>query len=154
MVKDVGCDTSQPPGYLQDARHGRRIQAGAPLEFAMDCKLPVPIHWQLSICAVEDGSIGVGLDKSHTSRVPLAKAGHQGRRRQAGGAKRQHGALAAHPRSRGFRRRWRFYVFVGSGGSRVRGGAAEELVDISEILETSVGHSEVCLKLGHLCLKG
>ena len=33
--------------------------------------------------------------------------------------------------------------------SRVRGGAAEERVDLSEILDASVVHSEVCLKLGN-----
>ena len=62
--------------------------------------------------------------------------------------------MAAHRWSWGFGRRRRFRVFVGSGGSRVRGGAAEERVYLSEILDASVGHSEVCLKLGHSCLKG
>ena len=50
--------------------------------------------------------------------------------------------------------RWRFSGFVGSGGSRVRWGAAEERVDLSEILDASVGYSEVSLNLGHSCLKG
>ena len=57
--------------------------------------------------------------------------------------------MAAHRWSWGFGRRWRFRVFVGSGGSRVRGGAAEERVGLSEILDASVGHSEVCIKLGN-----
>ena len=43
---------------------------------------------------------------------------------------------------------------MGSGGSWIRGGVAEEGVDLSEILEASVGHSEVSLKLGHSGLKG
>ena len=30
----------------------------------------------------------------------------------------------------------------------------EERVDLCEILDAGVGHSEVCLKLGHSCLKG
>ena len=47
------------------------------------------------------------------------------------------------------RRRRRLRILVGSGGSRVRGGAVEEGVDLSEILDASVGHSEVSLKLGH-----
>ena len=76
-------------------------------------------------------------------------AGHQGGRGQAGVARRQQRALAALRRRRKFRRvRW-FCVFIGSGGSRVWGGEAEEGVDLSEILDTSVGHSEVSLKLGH-----
>ena len=43
--------------------------------------------------------------------------------------------------------------FVGSGGSRVRGGAADQGADLTEILNASVGHREVSLKLGHSCLK-
>ena len=47
------------------------------------------------------------------------------------------------------RRGWRFRILIGSGGSSVRGSKAEKGVDISEILDASVGHSEVSLKLGH-----
>ena len=57
--------------------------------------------------------------------------------------------MAALRRRRKFRRRRRFPIFVGSGGSSVRGGEAEEGVDLSEILDASVGHSKVSLKLGH-----
>ena len=64
-------------------------------------------------------------------------------------AGRRHGALAAVRRSRTFRRGRRFRVFTGSGGSRVRGGATEEEVDLSEISDVIVSHSEVSLKLGH-----
>ena len=64
-------------------------------------------------------------------------------------ARRPQRALAALRWRRKFRRRRRFRIFVGSGGSRVRGGEAEEGVDLSEILDASVGHSEVSLKLGH-----
>ena len=48
------------------------------------------------------------------------------------------------------RRRRRLCILVVSGGSRVQGGAAEEGlgVNLSEILDASVGHSEVSLKLG------
>ena len=152
MIQDVGCDTRQPGGHVQDAGLRRRIQAGAHLELAQDCTLPVLV--QLAIRAVKNGSVGVGLVKSHTGWKRLAKAGHQGGRGQAGGAKRQHGALAAHRRSWGCGRGRKFRVFMRSGGSRVRGGAAEERVDLSEILDAGVGHSEVCLKLGHSCLKG
>ena len=58
--------------------------------------------------------------------------------------------MAALLRRRKFRRRWRFRILVGSGESRVWGGEAKEGVDLSEILDASVGHSEVSLKLGHL----
>ena len=66
MVQDVGCDTSQPRDHVQDARLGRQIQAGTHLELAKDCTLAVLV--KLAICAVEDGIVGVGLVKSHTSR--------------------------------------------------------------------------------------
>ena len=49
-----------------------------------------------------------------------------------------------------FRRRRRFRIFVSSGGSRVQGGEAEEGVYLSEIMDGSVSHSEVSLKLGPL----
>ena len=71
-----------------------------------------------------------------------------------GVAGRRHRALAALRQEQMFGGWRRFSGFVGSGGSRVRGGAAEEGVDLSEILDASVGHSEVSLKLGHSCLKG
>ena len=45
--------------------------------------------------------------------------------------------------------RSRFRVFIGSGGSRVQGGAAEEGVDLSEISDAIVSHSEVSLNLGY-----
>ena len=57
--------------------------------------------------------------------------------------------MAALRQRRKFRPVGRFRVLVGSGGSRVRGVEAEEGVDLSEILDTSVGHSEVSHKLGH-----
>ena len=57
--------------------------------------------------------------------------------------------MAALRRRRKFWRRRRFRIFVGSGRSRVRDGEAEEGVDLCEILDASVGHSEVSLKLGH-----
>ena len=61
---------------------------------------------------------------------------------------RRHRALAAVQRRRTLRRRRRFRVFNGSGGSRVRGSAAEEGVDLSEISNAIVGQSEVGLKPG------
>ena len=65
-------------------------------------------------------------------------------------ARRWHRALAAVRQRRTFRRRQRFRVCIGSGGSRVRGGVAvEEGVDLSEISDAIVGHSEVGLKLGY-----
>ena len=69
-------------------------------------------------------------------------------------AGRPHQPLATVRRRQTFRRGWRFRVFTGSGGSRVRGGAAEEGVDLSETSDASEAHSEVCLKLGHSCLNG
>ena len=45
--------------------------------------------------------------------------------------------------------RRRFPVFIGSGGSRVLGVAAEEGVDLGEISDAIVSHSEVSLKLGY-----
>ena len=69
-------------------------------------------------------------------------------------AGRRHRPLETARWRRTFKRGWRFPVFTGSGGSRVRGGAAEEGVDLGEISDASVGHGEVCLKLGHSCLKG
>ena len=57
--------------------------------------------------------------------------------------------MAALRRRRKFWWRQRFRIFVGSGRSRVRDGEAEEGVDLSKILDASVGHSEVSLKLGH-----
>ena len=65
MVQDIGCDTSQPRGHVQDARLGRRIQAGAHFELTKDCMLPVLV--KPAIRAIKDGSVGVGLVKSHTS---------------------------------------------------------------------------------------
>ena len=62
---------------------------------------------------------------------------------------RRQRALAALRRRRKFRRRRRLLILIGSGRSRVWGGAADEGVDLSEILDTSMGHSEVSLKLGH-----
>ena len=151
MVQDVSCDASQPRGHVQDARLGRRIQAGAHLELATDCTLPVLV--QLAIRAVEDGSIGVGLVKSHTSRERLAKAGHQGRGRQAGVAGRQHRALAALRWGRMFVKRWRFGVFIGFGGRRVRGSARrKELISVRSWMRTWA--TARSLKLGHSCLKG
>ena len=62
---------------------------------------------------------------------------------------------------------WR--LSSGGGGSGGGGGSAFSLAlagagleavwrrnefDLGEILDASVGHSEVCLKLGHSCLKG
>ena len=47
-----------------------------------------------------------------------------------------------------------FRVFIGSGGSRVRGSPVEEESDLSEILDASVGHCVVSLKQGHSYLKG
>ena len=41
VIQDVGRDTSQPPGHVQDAGLRRREQAGAHLELAKDCTLPV-----------------------------------------------------------------------------------------------------------------
>ena len=55
--------------------------------------------------------------------------------------------MAAFWRRRKFRRRRRVRILVGSGGCRVQGSAAEEGVDLSEILDASVGHSKVFLKL-------
>ena len=147
MVQDVSRDTSQPRGHVQDARLGRRIQAGTHLELAKDCRLPVLV--QLAIRALEIRGIGVGLVKSHTSRERLAKAGDQGGGGQLGGAGRWHRALAAVRQRRTFWRRRRFRVFIGSGGSRVPGGAAEEGVDLGEISDAIVCHSEVSLKLGY-----
>ena len=46
-------------------------------------------------------------------------------------------------------KRQEFRVFSGSGGSRVRGGATEEGIDLGEISDSIVGHSEVGLKLGY-----
>ena len=57
--------------------------------------------------------------------------------------------MAALRRRRKFWRRRRFRIFVGSGGSRVWDSEAEEGVDLSKILDASVGHSKVSLKLGH-----
>ena len=51
------------------------------------------------------------------------------------------------------RRQW-FRVFNGSGGSRVRGGAAEEGIDLSEISNVIVGHSAVGLELGYSGTEG
>ena len=64
-------------------------------------------------------------------------------------ARRWQRALAAIRRRRKFWRSRRFRIFVGSGGSRVRDGEAEEGVDLSEILDARVGHSKVSIKLGH-----
>ena len=64
-------------------------------------------------------------------------------------AERRHGALAAVRRRRTFRRRHRFHVFTGFGRSGVRGSAAEEGVDLGEISDAIVSHSDVSLKLGH-----
>ena len=154
MVQDVGSDASQPRGHVQDAKVGRRIQAGAHFELTKDCTLPVLVHWQLAVRAIENGGIGVGLVKSHTSRERLTKAGHQGGGGQAGVARRRHRALVAVQRRQTFRRmRW-FCVFIGPGGSRVHGGAAEEGVDLSEISDAVVGHSEVSLKLGYSGTEG
>ena len=147
MVQDVGRDTCQPRGHVQDARLRRRIQAGAHLELVKDYTLPVLV--QLAIRAIENGSIGVGLAKSHTSWERLAKAGDQRGGGQAGGAGSRHRALAAVRRRRTFWSRRRFRVFIGSGGSRVRGGAAGEGVDLGELSDAIVCHSEVSLKLGY-----
>ena len=64
-------------------------------------------------------------------------------------AGRRHKALAALWLERMFGGRRRFSGFVGSGGSRVRGGAAEEGVDLREISDAIVSHSKVTLKLGY-----
>ena len=64
-------------------------------------------------------------------------------------AGRRHRALAAVRRRRRLRRRRRFRVFNGSGGSRVQGGVAELGVDLGEISNAIVCHSEVSLKLGY-----
>ena len=50
--------------------------------------------------------------------------------------------------------RRRFRVFNDLGGSRVRGGAAEEGVDLSKISNAIVGHSEVGLKLAYSGTEG
>ena len=88
MVQDVGRDTSQPRGHVQDARLRRWVQAGAHLELVKYCTLPVLV--QLAFRAVENRGIGVGLVKSHTSRERLAMAGHHGGAGQAGVARRGH----------------------------------------------------------------
>ena len=69
-------------------------------------------------------------------------------------AGRRHRARATVRRRRTLRRRRRFRVFNGSGRSRVRGGTAEEGVDLSEISNAIVGHSEVGLKLGYSGTEG
>ena len=69
-------------------------------------------------------------------------------------AGRRDRALAAVRRWWTLRRRRRFRVFNGSGGSRVRGGVAEEGVDLSEISNAIVGHSEVGLQLGYSGTEG
>ena len=69
-------------------------------------------------------------------------------------AGRRHRALVALRRRRTFRRRRRFRVFIGSGGSRVRGGVAEERVDLGEVSDAIVCHSEVSLKQGYSGTEG
>ena len=152
MIQDVGCDTSQPRGHVQDARLRRLVKEGAHPEHAKDCTLPVLV--QLAIRAIEDGSVGVGLVKPHTSRERLAKAGHQDRGRQAGVAGRRHRALAALWRGRHLGKKRAFRVFSGSGGSRVRDSATQKGIDLSEISDAILGHSEVGLQLGYLGSEG
>ena len=45
-------------------------------------------------------------------------------------------------------------AFGSSGGSRLMGGATEEGIDLGEVTDAIVGHSEVSLKLGHSGLEG
>ena len=69
-------------------------------------------------------------------------------------AGKRHRALSAVRRRQTLRRRRRFRVLNRSGGSRVGGGAAEEGVDLSEISNAIVRHSEVGLKLGYSGTEG
>ena len=66
-----------------------------------------------------------------------------------GVAGRQHGAPAALRQRQVSGRGQKFCVFIGSDWGRVRGGSAEEGVNLSEILNASMCHSEVSLELGH-----
>ena len=147
MMQDTGRDTSQPRGHVQDAGLRRRMQAGAHLELAKYGTLPVLV--QLAIPAVEDGTIGVGLVKSHTRRERLADACHQGGGGQAGVAGRRHRALVAV---------WRRRRSGGGGASAFSmalAGAGFEVVrrrrgvDLREISNAIMGHSVVSLKLGY-----
>ena len=52
-----------------------------------------------------------------------------------------------------FGRGQRFCVFISSGRGRVQSGLAGEGVDLSEILNASVCHSELSLEPGHSGLK-
>ena len=69
-------------------------------------------------------------------------------------AGRRYRALAAVRRRRTLRRRRTFRVLNVLGRSRVRGGEAEEGVDLSKISNAIVGHSEVGLKLGYSGTEG
>ena len=116
------------------------------------CTLPDLVS--LAIRAVKDGIVGVGLVKSHTSWERLAPAGHQGGGRQAGVARRRHRALAAPRQSRHMGRRRALCAFGSSGGSRLMGGASWEGIDLAEVLDVFVSHSELSLKLGYVGSEG